>query len=248
MSVKQAANVLELLEYFAKERRPATLSEIAADLGWPRSSTFNLLGTLLEMGYLYEPRAKGGYYPTPRWLMLSQAVAEAEPVPEVACALVAELARETGETTALAGPAGTSLVFLHVVESPSLIRYLARVGGRLPIHATATGRAILSQYTLEEREALYRKIRFEKYARNTLTSIEDIEAEIRRSAQRGWFRSSSEFTPDLCGAAVPLPVGPRRFSLLVAGPEFRCMEKLPKIAETIQRAVERYGRLISDGS
>ena len=39
--------------------------------------------------------------------------------------------------------------------------------------------------TVDIVEALYRKIRFEKYARNTLTSIEDIEAEIRRSTQRG---------------------------------------------------------------
>jgi len=247
MSVKQAANVLELLEYFAKERRPATLSEIASGLGWPRSSTFNLLGTLMEMGYLYEPRSKGGYYPTPRWLMLAQAISDAEPVPEAAYALVAELAQETGETTALAGSAGASLVFLHVVESPSLIRYFARVGGRLPIHATATGRAILSQYTAEEREALYRKIRFEKYARNTLTSIEEIEAEIRRSMQRGWFQSSSEYTPDLCGCAVPLPIGPRRLSLLVAGPEFRCFDHLPKIAQTIHRAIERYRPLFGEG-
>ncbi|WP_164107897.1 helix-turn-helix domain-containing protein, partial [Serratia marcescens] len=45
MFVRQAANVLEILEYFAKRKKPATLSEVADDLGWPRSSTFNLLGT-----------------------------------------------------------------------------------------------------------------------------------------------------------------------------------------------------------
>ena len=48
MLVKQAANVLELMEYFARRRRPATLAEIADDLGWPRSSTFNLVGTIAE--------------------------------------------------------------------------------------------------------------------------------------------------------------------------------------------------------
>ena len=53
MIVRQAANVLEIMEFFAQARKPATLAEIADHFGWPRSSTFNLLTTLSEKGYLY---------------------------------------------------------------------------------------------------------------------------------------------------------------------------------------------------
>ena len=70
MIVRQAANALEILEYFARRLRPATAAEIAEDLGWPRSSTFKLVATLASKGYLYEPRGRGGYYPSPRWLVL----------------------------------------------------------------------------------------------------------------------------------------------------------------------------------
>src|SRR3546814_5062662 len=59
MIVRQAANALEILEYFARRLKPATPAEIAEDLGWPRSSTFKLVGTLASKGYLYEPRARG---------------------------------------------------------------------------------------------------------------------------------------------------------------------------------------------
>lgn len=55
MNVKQAANVLDLLEFFARHKRPATLAEVAKAMEWPRSSTFNLLGTLASRGFLYEP-------------------------------------------------------------------------------------------------------------------------------------------------------------------------------------------------
>ena len=99
MLVRQAANVLELMEYFARRKRPATLAEISDDLGWPRSSTFNLVGTIADKGWLYEPRARNGYYPSPRWLMLARAVADAEPLPDAAHALVTEIADQTGETT-----------------------------------------------------------------------------------------------------------------------------------------------------
>lgn len=244
MFVKQAANVLDVLEYFARRKRPATLSEMADDLGWPRSSTFNLIGTLLEKGYLYEPRARGGYYPTPRWLTQSQTVADAEPLPDAAHALVAEVAQETGETTAIGAPAGTSIVFIHVVESSAIIRYFAQVGGRLPIHATSTGRAILSQYSRDERFALYRKIKFVKHARNTLTSIDEVEAEIRRSQQRGWFQSVSDYSADLCGVALPLPVSSRRLAIVCAGPEFRCVARIEDLAQSMTRAVARFKELL----
>ena len=68
MIVRQAANVLDIMEFFAQTKKPATLAEIADHFGWPRSSTFNLLATLSEKGYLYEPRPRAGFYPTPRWL------------------------------------------------------------------------------------------------------------------------------------------------------------------------------------
>ncbi|HVK81017.1 MAG TPA: helix-turn-helix domain-containing protein, partial [Verrucomicrobiae bacterium] len=63
MLVRQAANVLDLLDYFARRLKPATLAEIADEVGWPRSSTFNLVTTLADKGFLYEPRAREGYYP-----------------------------------------------------------------------------------------------------------------------------------------------------------------------------------------
>ena len=72
MIVRQAAYVLDLFEYFAQRRQPATLAEVAEHFGWPRSSTFNLLTTLSEKGYLYEPRPRAGYYPTPRWLAVAK--------------------------------------------------------------------------------------------------------------------------------------------------------------------------------
>src|SRR3546814_2759018 len=98
MIVRQAANALEILEYFARRLKPATPAEIAEDLGWPRSSTFKLVGTLASKGYLYEPRARGGYYPSPRWLVLAEAVASAEPLPDQYQRLAQDLMRATGAT------------------------------------------------------------------------------------------------------------------------------------------------------
>lgn len=239
MLVRQAANVLELMEYFARRRRPATLAEISDDLGWPRSSTFNLVGTIADKGWLYEPRARNGYYPSPRWLTLARTVAEAEPLPDAAHALVLEIAGKTGETTAIAALAGTNAIFLDVVESAHSVRYFAEIGDRVPVHASSVGRAILAQLSQEERRAIYRKIKFEPFSDTTPDSADAIEAALNDAAARGYHQSSSEYIPDLAGVAVPLPINHRRLSLVVAGPTSRCFGRRPETAEVIREILQR---------
>jgi IclR family transcriptional regulator, acetate operon repressor len=240
MIVRQAANVLDLLEFFVRRREPATLSEIADSLGWPRSSTFNLIQTLVDRGYLYEPRPRSGYYPSPRWLSAAQHVAAAEPLPEFAPALVGELSAETGETAAIGAPAGINAIFVDVHESPAVVRYFAQVGHRLPIHATSTGRALLAQYTREERFALYRRIEFRQWSPTTPLSVDAVEAELQHAAERGYHQSLADFSPDLAGVALPLPVGDRRLAVVVAGPMFRMLDRLALVAEIIRRAIKRH--------
>ena len=206
MNVKQAANVLDLIEFFAEHGRPATLAEIAKHFGWPRSSTFNLLGTLAARGYLYEPRARGGYYPSPLWLATLDKVQRAEPIPEQLHALLRALAERTGETAVLAATAGNQALFVDSVESKSAVRYTANPGKLIPLHVTATGRALLSQLTPAERAGVLRRATFERYTPTTLMSVAAVEKEIQRSLQRGWFEGNAEFTADLGGVALPLNV------------------------------------------
>lgn len=240
MLVRQAANVLELMEYFARRRRPATMAEISDDLGWPRSSTFNLVGTIAEKGWLYEPRQRGGFYPSPRWLTLARIVAEAEPLPESVHRLTMRVAEETGETTAIGALAGTSALFIDVVESFQPVRYFAAVGDRIPAHASSAGRAILAQYPPEERRTIYRKIHFERFSDTTPMSIERIEADLAEAAERGYHQSSSEYIPDLAGVSFPLPVGSRRLSIVVAGPTSRCLARRPATAALMSRAIRDF--------
>jgi IclR family acetate operon transcriptional repressor len=240
MLVKQAANVLELMEYFARRKRPATMAEISDDLGWPRSSTFNLVGTIAEKGWLYEPRQRGGFYPSPRWLTLARIVADSEPLPDSVHRLTMRIAEETGETTAIAALAGTSALFIDVAESVQPVRYFAAIGDRVPIHASSVGRAILAQYSPDERQAIYRKIGFERFSDTTPMSAERIEAELTEAAERGYHQSSSEYIPDLAGVSLALPVGSRRLSIVVAGPTSRCLERRPATAVMLSHAVRDF--------
>jgi DNA-binding IclR family transcriptional regulator len=235
MIVRQAANALEILEYFAKRLRPATAAEMAEDLGWPRSSTFKIVATLASKGYLYEPRGRGGYYPSPRWLVLAEAVAQAEPLPAKYQRLARDLMQATGETVAIAAPAGTQATFVDVAESSQPVRYFATVGDRVPIHATSVGRALLAQMPREERERLYRKIDFVRYSPTTPANAKAVEARLDEAAEMGWHQSNTEYTPDLAGVALPLPGGDRLLSVVVVGPLSRCLDRRPEMAAIAAR-------------
>jgi DNA-binding IclR family transcriptional regulator len=240
MNVKQAANVLDLIEFFARHGRPATLAEIAKHFDWPRSSTFNLLGTLAARGYLYEPRARGGYYPSPVWGVMLEQVQRAEPIPEQFGALLRALAERTGETAVLAATSGNQALFIDAVESRNAIRYTASPGKLIPLHVTATGRALLSQLAPADRSSVLRRATFERYTPTTLMSVAAVEKEIQRSVQRGWFEGNAEYTADLGGVALPLMLPHRHFALLVAGPMYRVKSRGKELAEVMRKEAAQH--------
>ncbi len=241
MPVKQAANVLDLLEFFAERRHPARLAEISDALAWPRSSTFNLVGTLVDKGYLYEPSRRGGYYPSPRWQSVIQAVGQGDPLPDLLPAVVRAIRTATGETTAVGSASGTAVTFVEVAESDQPIRYFARVGDQVPVHASSVGRAILAQMSPQERKAIYRKLAFERYGPTTPTSKAEIEDELVAAAERGYHQSNSEYVADLAGVSFALALPPRRLALVVAGPVSRCLDRRAEIARSMREVMERFG-------
>ena len=240
MNVKQAANVLDLIEFFAARRRPATLAEIARHFDWPRSSTHNLLGTLVGRGFLYEPQAREGYYPSPTWASLIAPIEAAQPIPTGLHELLLALVQETGETAALAATSGAYAQFVDAVESPHAVRYTAPTGKRIPLHVTATGRALLSQMSPEDRAQVLRKAAFERYTPTTLMSAAAVEKEIARSTALGWFQGNAEYTPELGGVAIPLGLSQRQFAVLIAGPMYRLRDRTDELVRTARKAIKRH--------
>lgn len=238
MTVKQIENTLALLEYFAQHQKPATLADIVAHFGWPRSSAFNILSTLAEAGYLYEPRIRGGYYPSPRWSQIVSAFSQAEPLPEGLKRVIRKLADETGETVWISAPAGLFAVFLDVVESKSSVRYAAETGKRVPIHITATGQALLSRLSERDLQIVLRKVKFDGYGPNAPTNVTEVKQQIDAGIKRGWFQSGSNFSPDLGGASVSVIMSERIYAITVGGPLFRVKDKGEFHAKAIRAAIE----------
>jgi DNA-binding IclR family transcriptional regulator len=173
-------------------------------------------------------------------MSLLQKIADTELLPEQLCKAADEVARETGETVAVAAPAGSNAVLLYVIESRADIRFSAQVGHQVPIHATSTGRALLAQYSSRERASVLKKVKFEKYSRQSPLNAEQVEAEIKRAATRGWHENIGGHDADLTGVALPVGLRDRRLSVVVGGPTSRMRQKIPQIAAAIKRALKSH--------
>lgn len=243
MRVRQIDNVLDLFEIYAREQSPLTLTALSQRLGIPKSSTFNVIETLVSRGFLYETKPRGGYYPTQRLLELARLIMDGDPLTaRIHCQLEA-LAAATGETAVLSTREQDDVVYIDVVESTAPIRYFAKVGERRPIYTTSSGKAILTTYEPAERTGILRSLRFFPYQQATKKGARELKVDLDESIGRGWCEDLAESTPDVMGLGVPLVIGGRRFGLAVAGPIYRMQNNREALVTQLRAAAVRVREL-----
>ncbi len=239
MRVRQVDNALSLLELYARERAPLTLSDVARALGMPKSSAFNLIETLLGRGLLYETSRRAGYYPTRRLFDLAQAIMEGDGILGRIRGELEALAAATGETVVLSARDQDVVVYVDVVESPASIRYFARVGERRAIQTTASGKAILASYPPAERARILLSLDYGHGQPAAKRDAAALAADLDAAVARGWSEDCGESTPEVMGLGAPVLTGERRFGLAVAGPLYRMQDNRDALARCLIAAAER---------
>lgn len=237
--VKSAGRVLEIFEFFAHRHAPATLSEVAAALGYPTSSTSALLKSLAALGYLDHEQRLREYQPTIRFAVLGTWIferlfAEEEWIPRLMDALQAE----TGETIVLAMQHGMHVDYIRILQSTLPVRFYIKPGARRPIFLPAAGKALLAAQGEEALRALVRRANAAGLLdrRIALAAVQAELAEVRRS---GFARSEASIVPDTSQLAMTLPVPPghRPLAIGVSGPLDRIRRNAPGIVTLMRRLV-----------
>ena len=239
MLVKQIANALDLIEYFGRTKQPKSMSEIAQAFNWPRSSTFNIVETLVERGYLFEPSRRGEFYPTMSLAALASEIGAASPLPAGTHDVLRDLTAKTGETICITGPVGVNVVMLDVSEPNTEIRYSTSVGVRLRVELSAAGYATLAQYPAGERDALLRKIDYTPLPDTPVMDAGRVLAALDAGRGRGWYEIHTLSDPGVMGLAVPLPMNGRRLALALGGPRPRVEPKATTCGKALQEGAAR---------
>ncbi|MCR2824879.1 IclR family transcriptional regulator [Microbacterium sp. zg.Y909] len=118
------------------------VSELARHANLPKSTVSRIAGELVEQGML--DREGDTFYLGARLFEFGQTVAEPRKLRHFAYPVMAGLRDLTSQSVQLAVLDGTDVVFLAIARSEPAMRPHARIGGRLPAHTTAVGKAILA--------------------------------------------------------------------------------------------------------
>lgn len=144
--VKSAQRVFAILEYFERERRAVSVSDVAKAYGYPVSSVSMLMRTMVQMGYLEYRGGDRTYQPTSRLLFLVEWVGHSLYDSQALHALVTRLGEETGETILVGMQNGMRLQYVQVVDAVGPVRLNVASGEFRDLTQTAMGQVLLARH------------------------------------------------------------------------------------------------------
>lgn len=201
--VKSADRILTILELLSTDPRPRTYSELVAETGLPKSSLHGLLATLAARSWLTETRPGPTYTLGIRALEAGGAYLRESGTASVQ-SILDDLAVTVGETVNLGTLEGRDIVYLAVRRSRQALAMRSAVGLRLPVHASAMGKALLADWDDDDiRGRLTEPLT--RLARNTCTDLDSLLRDIEQTRTRGYALELEETTDGIGCVAVTVP-------------------------------------------
>ncbi len=240
--IKSAARVLEIFEYFSERQTPASVGDIARNLGFPQSSTSVLLKSLYSLGYLdYDPQARL-YTPTMRIAFLGSWVQQRALGGNNLISVLEQIHAETGELVLLGMQNGVTVQYAHIVESTHPVRMHLKIGTRRPITRAAVGRVLLSLHPDAEIKKILRRVNSEETVAANRTKESDLLDEIEKIRAFGFAETSGSMTPGggVIATLLDIPEGPP-MGVGVGAP----IERLEKNRDHIMKVLDKYRTQIS---
>ncbi|WP_196240289.1 IclR family transcriptional regulator [Alsobacter soli] len=189
-SLDRAIGIMELLASVDG----LSLSDIARNAELPTSTAHRMLATLQRRGLVAQDAETGHWTIGLGLFRIGSAYLRIRKLPDIGRPVIRELLRQVNETVNLSMLDGEELVCVAQAESHAPVRAFFRLGRRLPMHASAAGKAILAAMDERERARRLDGMRLEGFTANTHTDRKALEADIAAVRERGYGIDNSEHT------------------------------------------------------
>jgi DNA-binding IclR family transcriptional regulator len=237
-TVDKAIDVLEVLR---DESAPVGLREIARRVGISPASTHRLLTSLRVRGLVAQADGSRAY--TLGWGLLdyANAILQRIDLASVAAPIARTLRDATGETVTVQVPVGRDRVCVFELEGTQEGRRRVGVGRRIPLHAGASGRAILAFMPDREIERVLDVAASLAITHETETDRRRIGDLLDAARVNGVAFSSGETVDGVSSMASPVfdAAGAVVGSIAVSGPSSRWTPETMKVHVPVLRAAAR---------
>ena len=193
---------MTLLRATATHPDGASVSALARAAKLPRATALRLIQTMEREGLLLRVPQEDRVLLGPELIRLARGVDMGTVLRELAGARLGELSealRETVTLSVVAPDGGLDLV--HQVDGPQHLVPRSWVGRRFPLHASSSGKVLLSTYDSE---------RLERYLRepllaltpSTITTPRALRRELKQVREQGFAATVDEIEQGLAGVSV----------------------------------------------
>lgn len=236
--------VLAILATYEHSPGALSLTQLADGAGLPLPTAHRLVAELVGWGAL-ERDENGRYAVGLRlWEIAQNAQRELR---DAARPYLQDLFSLTQETAHLAVREGHEALYIDRIYSSKRVPRASRVGGRLPLHATAVGKVLLAFEEPWVRDA-YVARGLEAPTRNTHVNPTRLLEELETIREQGYATTFEEVRPGSCSIAVPVQSGdgraPASIGLVMLSTQsdrmVRYVPTLRGVASRIEPAVSRW--------
>ncbi|GLK12237.1 IclR family transcriptional regulator [Streptosporangium carneum] len=236
------SKALAILGAFDAEHRQLSLADIARRSGVALTTAHRLVGEL-EAWQALSRTADGRLRIGLRLWELGQLAPSR--LQDVAHPWLQELFGDTGENVHLAVRDGLEVLYVDKVHSRRAVPLVSRTGGRLPMHPTGVGKALLA-HEPEWFVDSYLARKLERPTPHTITEPGRLARELASVRTQGYALTFEEMTLGSCSAAAPVVVDGRAVAAVGVVVSSRRARELHRLVDPLLTVAAQIARAYTE--
>lgn len=211
--VQSIERAFAIAEEVARNREGIGLAELSKRVGLHNSTTFHLVKTMVQLGYVSQLAGSRKYRIGRRMFTLAAGAMDEIELVSVATPVLEKLTAATGEYSHFAIRSGEQIVVVAKTAGTGIFQMVDRTGTVRPAHATALGKVLLAALSPSQLERYLASCELQKFTAKTISEKDALLREIEEVRRKGIAFDDGEFDPEVRCVAVPV----RDFTGRVAG-------------------------------
>ena len=201
-SNQSVLKLTQLLQCLAGSRVPMRLQEIAGAINIPQTTTLRYLVALVQEGYVFQDNISGRYGLTWKLCHLGEQAKVHMSLRTISSDIISELTRKVTFGICLVIEQDMECVYLDCVYDPKFS--LLRIGKSTPMHASSSGKILLSGFSDAQIDELIARRGLPKLTERTITTREQLMENLDMIRSNGYALDDEECERGLRCVAVPI--------------------------------------------